>query len=255
MIAYEITEQNNELIRDQIGAILTLEFENQAANYYNTDCEGVTFFVERLVPIGAEEQPFVNVSLDQGQYGNKHQGGSDGTYNFWIDVFASSKSIAENRGDKLAGIKAQRLAGICRAILEDPIYKHLSFGAGFIMKTMVTSIEMLVLNPSGQDTKSSRVCRMGFMVKATETITLPAGNLLTDHVTQIKLGISDKGLRYVYGTDSPSPVDTRYVRIIDQYGNVLALLEGGDDYTVTRLQRIIDTIIANEITVIDNIIP
>lgn len=254
MIGYEITAQNYELIRNQIGAILAQEFESQASEYYNTDCEGVDFYIERVQPIDHNELAIVNVSVDQGEYGNKHQGSSDGTYTFFVDAFANSKSTASHKGDKLAGYRVQRIIGICRAILDNPIYKTLSFAPGFIMRTMVMSIEMLAMKQDGVDALNSRVCRLTFQVKANESVELPAGNLLTDHITRIHLGLTDKGFRYVIGEEDLGPIpDQNYVKIVNQNGETVALLQPPEIYTVEQLQEIIDTITDNDTTIIDPI--
>src|SRR5688572_23937362 len=120
------------------------------------------------------ESVMVNISLDNGSYRNKHQGSSDGLYTFNIDAFANAKTTPSGGGDKLAALKVQRVIGICRSILENPIYQKLGFAGNFVMRTMVMGIEMLYMKGDG-DSLNHRVCRLTLEVRANEAITLPEG--------------------------------------------------------------------------------
>lgn len=198
MIGYQISQQNYELIRDRIAQVLVSEFEYQAAIYYNPICDEVDgVYVERTTAIDKSETIAVNVSFDAGTYANKHAGSSDGTYMFFIDVFANAKSVPHAMGDVLAAYKVQQVMGIIRAILENPIYKRLSFPAGFIMRTMIMQIETLVIKAEDrQDAVGTRVGRISFEVRANESVPFKSANILDEFITRVKLSTTDKGMKY-----------------------------------------------------------
>lgn len=202
MISREITAQNYELIRNQIGAIIALELDRQAAYYYVTEAEDVTVYIERFAPMDKNDLSCVNVSFDAVGYGNEHTGSSDGKYNFFVDVFVNSKATAQSNGDTLAGYKMQRLMGICRAILKDPQYKALGLnvpGAAYIQRSTITNMEALTIKDH-HDALSTRVGRITMEVRANENIPFPDGNIMDEFITRIKLGESDKGMKYIlYG--------------------------------------------------------
>lgn len=253
-----INPQVDELIRNRIGAILKDEIDCQYLQY-NSDAFIHDLWIERAIPFSPEELPAVNVCTPKGDYENAHQGSSDGNFTFFIDVHTRHNANPEDGGDMLANFQMKRLLGICRYILADPIYKTLAFAPGFIMQVRIVGFE---IKPHYKDHSgmwasdlNSAMGRLVVTVKANEVNQLIDAPLIDSHVTQLRLGISNKGYRYIYGNDSPSPPDTRYVQIVDQYGNVLQLLPGGSTYTVTVIQNIIDTITANQINITDDIIP
>lgn len=253
MINYKITEKNYELIRNKIGEILTLELLNQVETFYNDGAEDAEVYIERFVPLDKSELSIVNVSINEGLFDNHAQGSMDGVYKIHVEIYTNSKQKGGVDADQLSAYKNQRLSGIVNAILSDPIYKTLGFSPGFIQRVRVMALSVGDMR-AHEDSLATYATRLLVEVKSYENVTLPEGVPLTSNFTSVYLSDTGKGLQYVFLQDVPPPVDKRYVKIIDQEGNVLQLLVGGESYEVTVLQNIIDTITANETTITDNII-
>jgi hypothetical protein len=255
LINYKIEQQNYEVIRNQIAAILTLELDRQVAVFYNTECEGISVYIERGAPVDKTETVFVNVSLPRGDFNNKHAGYTDGVYSFYVDVYTNAKATGDNSADTISSFRNQRVIGILRAILEDPQYKTFGFTPGNCANLGCSQMEYGEIKKGEMDATATIVGRLIVSAKAGEASQLLTGEPLLFSITQLKLGISNKGYKYTFGTDAAPVLDDRFVYIVDQYGNVLELLSGGQTYTVNRLQNIIDTITENEVNIIDNILP
>lgn len=252
LINHKIEKNNYELVRDKIGAILFLELNNQYVNYYTPEADVESVTVERTNPEDFTELSSVNVSISEDSFDNKHQGQVDGSVIYLVDAYVKSKSDPSGGGDVKAQFKVQRLLGIIRAILEDPQYKTLGYTIPFIKRVMVSRVEIRGGTPA--DAANTAMGRLTLSVEMIENTQLLEGVDLESAITSVKLGISDFGYLYQFNTtDGPTP-DARYVKIVDQYGNVLALLEGGDIYTVTRIKSIVDDIFNNQITITDNIL-
>jgi len=253
-IKYKIGKKNYELIRDQVGAILTAELISQATNYYNEDAEDVEVYVERTIPIDNSELTVVNVRVGQGLFDNHTQGSMDGTYKIYIGITTNSKWLGETMPDSLSAYKNQRVAGIINAILSDPIYKTLAFAPGFIERVRVLGFEPEHTN---EVNNSEFIIHTTLVleVKTNERVQLPEGNTLLGNYTTVYFTNTGKGYQFVFEQAEPAPpLNPRYVYITDQYGNTLQLVEGGNRYTVNVLRRLIDTIINNQSTIIDNVI-
>lgn len=185
-----IPQQGFELVRDRIGAILATELAEQSDLNSDTNLDA-DVWVSRSTPFDAEELPAVNVVLAEGDYDNKHQGSSRGTYQYNIEVYTKAKSGNGKDGDKESSLKLDRLVGVCRAILENPVYKRLDFDAPFISHTMVTGFQ------NGRvDAGDARYNVMGlirFNVVLTEDTQLLEGLPVGSLYTTVKLYETDKG--------------------------------------------------------------
>lgn len=189
-----IPQQAYELVRDRIGAILYSELSEQVVLSGNYDLDA-DVYVERYVPFNTTETPAINVTLASGAYDNKHQGSSRGTYTYNIDGYVSAKSDDDDHGDMIAMPKLHRLLGVCRAILENPIYKRLMYAPPFISHTMVQGIN--IAEPSPMDGAFNVMGRITFSVVVNETTQLLDGVEFYAMCTQVKLYETDKG--YMYG--------------------------------------------------------
>lgn len=192
-ISQIILPQNYEFVRDRIAEILTDELDHQLALTGDYDLD-VLVDVERSTPFDESELPAVNVSLDLGSWGNKHQGSVAGTYIFNIDCITSSKSTQDKAGDVAASVKTQRIAGLCRAILEDPLYKTLGFTAGFVIRTFCN--DMKFGTAGSPDAKNTIVSRITFNVQVSETSKLTIPNLIEGYDTTVKIDNTSKGYFY-----------------------------------------------------------
>lgn len=192
-ITTAIPSNNFELIRDRLGVILALELDNQATLNNNNDLRA-DVFVERNTPIDKVEVPTINISLAEGLYDNKHQANSRGTYTFNIDCYTSAKSTNNQQGDVLSMIKLHRLIGVCRAILENPIYKTLDFQPPFISTSLSKSISIRA--NTTHDAANTSMGRLSYEVKCVEETSLLTAPLVCEFYTKVLLDLSDEG--YVY---------------------------------------------------------
>lgn len=191
-----IQPQAYELIRERIGAILADEILNQYTLTSNADINAEVW-VERKTPFDKTDFPAVNVVFPNGTFDNKNARSVDGTYTFNIDVYTSSKNSSSKQGDKFASTTAQKILGICRAILENPVYRTLDFAAPFICNTHVSSITLPDM--SGNDADNTAMGRLVFSVRAAETTELIEAALLASNDTVMKLYLTDKGYKFVSG--------------------------------------------------------
>lgn len=195
IITSSIPQQNFEIIRDRIAAILTLELANQYAlnnSYPNVQ----RAWIERFMPFNSEtDLPTVNVSIERGDYSNRTQKKSDGAYVYNIDVYTSA-ATSENTGpaDQFAMITMNKLLGMCRAILSNPAYNILGLSPGIIMDTCV---DRLFISDAStvKDALSSALGRLQFVVRAVENVDLYSIVVpLTESTTTVYLKKSTDGL-------------------------------------------------------------
>lgn len=196
-----IPQQNYELIRDRIAEILSVELISQGTKAGVVYSNGVD--IERFIPYNADtEYPIINVVFEGGFYDNKDQKTSEGNYKYFIIGYEKAKSDATNKGDKKAAIKLGRLLGVCRAILENPIYNRLAFpiptretaGASFY-GTNVGAIKIPKFLDSG-DTENSIMGYLEFNVRVDENVILIEPVPLASSVTEVKLYNTDLGYRW-----------------------------------------------------------
>lgn len=193
-ITAKITRQGWEYIRDRIAEILADELNAQVTMDYPSVDIDAQVWVERTNSFDKTELPAINVSLATGSWENKNQGSQDGTYIFNIDCYALAKTKGADSGDTLSAIKVQRLLGICRYILEDPIYKTLGFEPPFIMRTGCKDVN--IASPPNEDEKNVAMGRITFSVTANEKNQLLVPKLIAGYKTQIKVNGTDEGYLY-----------------------------------------------------------
>lgn len=199
LINYKIPEKNFELILKRIGYILTVELENQAANYYVTEAENVGVYVERFVPIDKTETSMINVSMATGDYGGLRAAGyTTGDYKYYVDIYTNSKTKSTGSGDSLSAFTCERLTGICQAILEDAQYKTLGFTPGLIGNVRVARFNLGDLKKSDVDALNTKVCRLEVDVKAGEVTQLITAPELMISISQLILANTPYGYKYEY---------------------------------------------------------
>lgn len=239
-IVAAIPPRNYEVIRDQIGAILTDEIDNQFILSYDPDLEATVVTVERFVPFQIAEVPAVNVMLARGDYDNKTAIKSDGKYRYYIDCYASAESTADAGGDSLAMFKLQKIMGVCAAILDSPHYLTLGFARPFIENTHIESIEISQPNNT-QDAASMVAGRIVFVVRVPESIETLVPNLIAGYDTGVRIALTDRG--YVFSGDQspiPPPTPGGIVIIKDQDGFTIAEVQAPGEYTVLVFDEIAD---------------
>jgi hypothetical protein len=188
-----IPPQAFELIRDQIGAILSLEVHNQSVLTTNKEIDAKVW-VERFVPFDHTEFPALSVALSKGDYSNQNMANAKGTYIYNIDVFTGAKSKNGSDADKKAILNLQRILGISRAILNDPKYKTLGFDAPLIMSRQVKGI--MIADPVNADSVSSVMGRITIEVSALETYELISPGMAGGVITIMKLEETEKGYTF-----------------------------------------------------------
>lgn len=196
-----IPTQNFELVRSRIAEILAEEIRNQYVLTGNEDLN-LTIWLERFVPLGAQELPAIIVSLSNGTLDGHTQIHTDGTYSFNVDVYYKAKTTDDADGDNLATVKLHKTLGICRAILENPKYKTLAFTPPFIMNRHCEGIA--IANSSQQGMDGVAMGRLVLSVKVGETVELIDADLIGALYTSVKLSTSEQGYYYEYGA-TPTP--------------------------------------------------
>jgi hypothetical protein len=202
IIDYEIEERSFEKIRDRVGLILAAELANQYNLTYDElfDC---AVYVQRTRPVQPEECPMINVSVDSGTYDNQTAIDSDGTFRVLIHVFTRAESTGAVQGDVLASKEAQRLAGVCQAILSNPRYVTLLFNRPFIMRSKIDSFGAGVID-KGEATNLA-VVETVLTVKAAENERGSDATALEEISTMVQLYNSDNGYLYSGTPIDPTP--------------------------------------------------
>lgn len=189
-----IPKQGFEVVRDRIADILTIEIDAQAQLSYEAYLDLVTVDTEIANPIDKIELPCVIVSFANDNFSNKSQGSEDGLCTYHIDVYASAKTTATTPGDKIAALRLQKLLGLCRYILADPIYKTLGFSTPFIGRVYNGEINIGQINTS--DAINTAMGRLTLYVLCNESNKFITPNLIEGYATSIKLDESDSGYFY-----------------------------------------------------------
>jgi len=201
-IVKAITQRNYELIRDRIANILAIELPSQAT--LNSDVGlSPTIEIERFVPVKDTELPLVNVMLLRGDYDSYTSIQQDGTYMYHVDIYTKSKWSDDDRADKLAFMKLQRLTGVIQAILSDSKYRTLGFAPPSLSRVQVNSIKFAE-PANNKDASSSVMARLEFEVRVPETVEVATLVLIGGYDTSVILGNTDSG--YVFsGNNAPIP--------------------------------------------------
>lgn len=128
-------QDTNEMVRDQIAAILAVEIANQRtlAIVASLDPDDFSFsvYIERSNPWVSGEMPLVNVIFDNDRFDNKNSNQIDrqravGT--FHIDCYANKNTTDDNSGDELSSKEADHIARLVRNIIMAGEYTYLGLG-------------------------------------------------------------------------------------------------------------------------------
>jgi hypothetical protein len=201
-ITQKIEVQAFELIREKLGVILREEIDAQWMMSYDTDLDEVDVLIESTGLDKVElKGSVVNIVFPTATFGNKNQGSVDGEYKFFIDIYTNSKTTGDQAGSYRSAKKLHKLLGLCRSILEDPVYKKLdfTFSTPFIMRTGVTNIDIRA--NTEDDAKNSAMGRLTFSVTANEVNKLKIAEYLESYITtallnETALGYFWEGLSY-----------------------------------------------------------
>ncbi len=203
-ITDEILPQNFEIIRDRIVLILTTELAGQFVITGNEE-NNATVELEKGNPVDAGETPLVDVSIERAQFDGHTAISTDDTVIYSIDCYHKAKSTIGTQGDISSNLKLERLMGICRAILENPIYKQLDFDDPELPSPSNPInhrkfVAMEINRAQKPDAANAVMGRLSFSVKVQEQTQLLLGLPLAGSDTKVKLGLTDKG--YTYSQDT-----------------------------------------------------
>lgn len=186
-----IQPDNIEFVRDRIAAVLIEELGNQAQLTYDLHLDPQV----TLENTNAEDivnMALVNISVAAGTYDNKDYRSVKGTYTFFIDCYTKAKTTQQIPGNYLAAQRLQKLMRLCRAILNDPIYKTLGFQPGFIYRVYLSGFDIRNM-PGKNDTNNSAMGRLTLVVEATENDNLITPKLIEGYETKLNIGNSSAG--------------------------------------------------------------
>lgn len=148
-------QDTNEIVRDQIAAILALEVANQRtlaiASTKNPSDYSFDVYIERIRPFetltsvdgtesGEIANGLVNVSFDNDLFDNK---GSDTVGNqkargtFYLDCYGHKNRTDATSGDELTSKEADRIARLVRNIIMSGVYTYLGLRGNVFSRYIV----------------------------------------------------------------------------------------------------------------------
>lgn len=153
----------------------------------------------------ALEEPIINVIFANAPLNaNVTESTQIGDDRYLIQFATASKHTTETNGDVLGGIKLQRIAAICRAILMNPNYKFLDFKIGTIVgNRVVENIQIDQPNKGGDDAAMIVMGAFTLTAKLHELVEGIAGVPLDQNDTIMRINDSDKGYVWTNGVVEP----------------------------------------------------
>lgn len=185
LIGEQIDSGNFEIVRNQIGIILAEEIYNQLDISGNDMHLGI--FLERTIPIDNSEEAVINISVANVDYQDHNLVSMQGSYNFFIDVYAVQID---------SPYKVQTLLNYIRYILSNQRYRTLDFAPGFIGGTYVNSFEIETKLLS-QDSDFTRTSRLMFNVRIMESENMNVGENFYLNETNYKICESELGYKVI----------------------------------------------------------
>lgn len=185
LIEEQIDSGNFEIVRNQIGIILAEEIYNQLDISGNDMHLGI--FLERTIPIDNSEEAVINISVANVDYQDHNLVSMQGSYNFFIDVYAVQID---------SPYKVQTLLNYIRYILSNQRYRTLDFTPGFIGGTYVNSFE-IETKLLAQDSDFTRISRLMFNVRIMESENMNVGENFYLNETNYKICESELGYKVI----------------------------------------------------------
>lgn len=196
-LKFVIPKEGFELVRTRIAEILADEIGNQFAYTGDEDLQYVLISVEGDTPFDKQEiiNTMISVSLGEAKYTDRHAGQTGADYTFFLDIHTAAKSTQTTTGDAKAAIRAQRFAGLVRAILENPAYNTLGFAKPFIKRVWMDKFDIAAQVPA--DARYSSMIRLYFHVELPEVCQLKDAPLIEGYETIVTLGNTSLGYIYI----------------------------------------------------------
>jgi len=195
IITENIPKQGFEIVGEQLGAIIALELNNQVLLKGLND--RLETFYERTSSYDKAEGVMINVMFDGTNFDNSNQASVHAPSIFHVDVYASSPTIRNQRGDGIAAAKIKQYMGMLRYIIGSTKYNTLALPQGTIGGTYVESIQMYDVD-NAQDAKNVRMARMSVRIRIYECQPLWEAITLVGNDSQVKLDETEKGFKYIF---------------------------------------------------------
>ena len=129
-------QDSNEIIIDQIAAILVIEIKNQRtlaiADGRDVDNYYFSVYCEKARPWESYQMPLVNVVFDNDRFDNKNSNMVErqrATGTFYIDCYGKKDTTDNGTGDELSSKEADRIARFSRNIIMAGEYTYLALGS------------------------------------------------------------------------------------------------------------------------------
>lgn len=187
-----IPKQNFELLGERIGAILTTELLNQKT--LQSFLEPVNVFVERIEPFNNSEDLIINVMFDRFSDIRQSQSSMQGDANYFIDFYTSAKAEAGKSGGLVSNEILHRFMGMARYIFGYTEYKTLGFEPGIIGFVNVQNLQKA--SPNEENSAFVTMGRLTLSTQLLEGQPLVDGTALREHLTNVKLELTEKGYKY-----------------------------------------------------------
>lgn len=199
-LLFNISQQNFELIRDRIALIIKEELDNQASagRQNNSELTG-SVFIERYTPANEGEGTVICVNTDSCEYADQTPISQSNETRFFVDITSDKKASPTADGYELSGKKNARIAGLIRAILQNPVYDRLQFSNGIIERRSVKNIRFARVNDE-QDAYYTRMSRVEVLVKMNEPVTGITPGIPEGYDTNIKIESTNEGFKLTYNT-------------------------------------------------------
>jgi hypothetical protein len=202
VIENAIPAQGFEIVRDRVAAILADEIDRQSVLSYEPYLALVEVETERSIPLDKTETDtgVIVVSFAADNFSNKdHSGSEDGLITIHVDCYTSAKAKDEgngiqSRGDKIAMLRCQKLLGLCRYILSDPIYKTLGLAVPKILRVYSGEINIKPVGP--EDADNQAMGRYTLYVSCNESNRLIVPSLIAGYTTSVQLDNTSQGYFY-----------------------------------------------------------
>lgn len=190
-----IEERNFEKVLTILGGIIFDELSEQKTLQGFSDA--INVYKSRTSPFNFVEKLMINVSLSTANYDIMTRNDTRGTVYYNIDLYVSEKATDSNNSGEIASIKLNKFIGMVMYILNSDEYTHLELAPGIIGTKAVEDFTCFD-DEKPQETTTTKIGRLRYMVKMTENRNEPVGvNLLENH-SLFTLDLTDKGYKYEY---------------------------------------------------------
>lgn len=190
-----LTKSGFEIVKKRIGEILTDELQNQKT------LQGFDFpvnvFVDRINNFDVSEIVIINVRLENLNKSNQNQYSSHDEVTYNIDIIATGVQTNDDLGGTISTSVRDSFASMCINILQSNIYATLGFEKGLVMSSNIESFNTYEA-ANNQDSNFVSMGRVSLAVKIYEGHEVWAGENFESNFTDIKLGLTDLGYKFVF---------------------------------------------------------